>query len=195
MTQPITAYPTTRPPLTSREKFGARLAGAVGFLMLTLGWALFSIPIAVVVFGAFFALLFAGIQRAAGDRGPLGVLQGFDAGAWVLPLLLSVVVGVVLIVSALFVSRGILRASGISKPWVVTFAGAGISVVASWVLSALLAIPIQIAGVFSAGDSSTPAIIAGIVALVLGVVVTAAIGWLAWWWMAHVTRPLVKGIS
>ncbi|CAN5126857.1 hypothetical protein BH11ACT5_BH11ACT5_02910 [soil metagenome] len=192
MTQPMISM-TPRPPLTSREKFGARLAGAVSFLLLTLGWALFSLPIALVVFGAFFALLFAGIQRAAGDDGPLGVLQGFDASVWILPLLLSVLVGAVLVVASLFVSRGILRANGITKPWVVTFAGAGISVVASWIVSAILAIPLQLIGAFSAGDSSTPTIIAGIIALVLGVVITAAIGWLSWWWMAHVTRPLVKG--
>jgi len=191
MTQPITAFPTTRPPLTPKEKFGARLAGAVGFLLLTLGWGLFVIPIAIVVFGAFFALLFAGIQRAAGDEGPLGVLQGFDPSGWILPLLLSGLVGVVLVVASLFVSRGILRANGVARPWVVTLAGAGVAIVASWVVSAILAIPLQLVGTFSADTNGLP-IVVGIVALVLGVVVTAAIGWLSWWWMAHVTRPLTR---
>ena len=191
MTQPILAWP--RLPLTSREKIGAGIAGAVGFLLLTLGWALFSLPIAIVVVGAVCALIFAGIQRAAGDQGPIGVLQGFDPAAWILPLLLSGLVGLVLIVASVFVSRVILRANGVSKPWVVTFAGAGIAIVASWIVSAILAIPVQLVGAFSSdGVTSAPPLALGIVALVFGVVVTAVIGWLAWWWMAHLTRPALR---
>lgn len=194
MTQPIAApawQPAARkPPLSAREKAGARLAGVIGFLMLSLGWALFAIPVAAVVFGALFALLFSTIQRASGDQGPLGVFHGLDIGAWILPLVLSSVLGLLVIVAALFVSRGILRAHGLNKPWPITLAGAGIAIAASWLLSALLSVPLQLAGAFAGDDSNASfPLVAGLVGLAFGVVCTGVIGWLAWWWMAHVMRP------
>jgi len=201
VTQPIAAQPAwqppaPKPPLTAREKTGALVAGGVGYLLLSLGWVLFGIPLAVLAFGAFFALIFGAIQRAAGDQGPLGFLEALDLNAWIVPLLLSSLVGLVIMAVSLIASRGILRSYGVTKPWAVTFAGAGIAIVGSWIVSAVLTIPLQFSGVLSDGDNTGPvALVVGGLSLLVSVVATAAIGAFAWWWMAHLMRPAARTLQ
>ena len=200
MSQPLAApapyVPVRRPPLDPRAKRGARLAGALGYLVMSLGWLLFSLPIAALAFGAFFAVIFGAIQRGSGDTGEFWFFDGWDLGAWILPLVLCSVVGLAIIVGGLFLSRGILKAHGVTKPWGVTLAGAGIAIVAGWILSAFLTVPFQFAGILTGNDSSNGLpIVVGVVSGILGIVATAATGWLAWWWMAHALRPAASAGS
>ena len=63
--QPYASRPV-RPPLTARAKRGAAIAGAVGFLLLGLGYAVASIAIGLALLVAFFAV----IARPAAVTGP-----------------------------------------------------------------------------------------------------------------------------
>ncbi|MBC7590148.1 MAG: hypothetical protein H7226_03760, partial [Salinibacterium sp.] len=74
MTDPTNIYQTVpvrqvvrKPPLTPRQKSGARLAGIIGFLMLSLGYAMLAIPIAILIIVATIALIFQIAGRASGD--------------------------------------------------------------------------------------------------------------------------------
>lgn len=200
MSQPVpapAAVPPSRvkPPLPAREKQGALLAGGVGFALLTLGFGLFMIPITLLVIGAFFALIIGAVQRATDDPGLGGFerfIESVDPGAWILPLVIVALVGLALMVGALIVSARILRSRGVRSPWGVTWAGAGIAIVASWIVSGVLSVPLQFAGVFR--DDGDPfggpaALVAGVLSSLVGIAVTVAIGALSWWWMAHVMRP------
>lgn len=188
---PYTATRPVRPPLTPRARTGAFIAGAVTMVMVSIGGALVAIPLLLLVIGAIVATVFTAIggeilqvlediERYA----PTGLLVGIAVGLMLL--------GIVLIVAALFISRGILRARGLERAWPITWAGLGIAAVAGWVASGVLSIPIQLSGPFFAGaGGGTDEIeaVLGIVASLAGIVVTAAIGAMAWWWMAHVMRP------
>jgi hypothetical protein len=186
--------PPPRPPLTPRQKSGARLAGIVGFVLLSVGLSLFGFPIAVLAFGAFFAVVVGFIRRVSqNDAGFDQFMTGFEQfhpEAWILPLIIIGIVGAALMIVALFVSARILRSHGIERAWPVTWAGAGIAIVASWFLSGLSTVPFSIAGGFIGdGDGAVGASIAiGVVSLLFGLAFTAIIGWLSWWWMAHVMR-------
>jgi hypothetical protein len=203
VSQPIPApgaapLPQRKPALSAREKWGALIAGGVGFLLLTLGFGLFMIPSALLLFGAFFALIL-GLVRRANDDPDLGGFSDFieriDPGAWILPLVIIAVVGIATMAVALFVSAGILRSRGVRSPWGVTWAGAGISIVGSWVVSTVLSIPFQFVGAFR-GDDSTFGGPFAFIALGFGalvsIAVTAAVGAAGWWWMAHLMRPAVR---
>jgi hypothetical protein len=200
MSQPYVAPPgwqppPPRPPLTPRQKSGARLAGIIGFLLLSVGFGLFSLPLAVLAFGAFFAIVLGFIRTAsqneAGFDQFMSAFAAFDPTAWILPLVIAAVVGLVLMVLALVASARILRAHDVARPWPVTWAGAGIAIVGSWLLSGLSAVPFAILNVFRGDDPTTSVgagIAVGVVSLVLGLVLTGVIGWLSWWWMAHALR-------
>lgn len=203
VSQPIPApvgatQPRTKPPLTARERSGSLLAGGVGFSLLSLGFALFMIPASLLVFGALFAVILGAVQRGSDDRnlgGFVEFIERVNPGAWVLPLVIVAIVGLVIAVGALFVSAGILRSRGVQRPWAVTWAGAAIAVVASWIASGLLSVPVQLMGVFRDDDASfdTPStLVAGGLSFLVGIVLTAAVGALSWWWMAHTMRPAVR---
>lgn len=188
---PYAATRPVRPPLTPRARTGAFIAGAVTMVMVSIGGALVAIPLLLLVIGAIVATVFTAIggeilqvledvERYA----PTGLLVGIAVGL--------ILLGIVLIVAALFISRGILRARRLERAWPITWAGLGIAAVAGWVASGVLSIPIQLSGPFFAGaGGGTGEIeaVLGIVASLAGIVVTAAIGAMAWWWMAHVMRP------
>lgn len=189
--------PFRKPPLPAREKGGSLLAGGVGFAMLSTGFSLFWIPTALLLFAAFIALFVGLLVNASGDSslGFARFLNGLDLGVWVLPLVLAVLVGLALMVGSLFVSVRILRSRGVGRPWAVTWAGAGVSIVASWVVSAVLAVPLQVFASFQDDDGSavTPLVIAAVIfSLLVGLAVSAAIGALSWWWMAHLMRPAAR---
>lgn len=185
--------PPVKPPLTPRQKSGARLAGIFGFLLLTLGFTVFGLPLVLLAIGAFFALIVGVIGGASGnDEGFRQFMDGigqFHPEAFILPLILVSLVGLAIMVGALFLSRGILRSHDIARPWAVTWAGAGIAIVASWILSGVSSFSFSLTGVFGDRDEfAVVGIIVAIIGFIAGVAATAVIGWLSWWWMAHVMR-------
>ncbi len=200
--QPV--YPmaprVVRPPLDGRAKRGAAIAGAVGFVLLTVGWSLVAIPIVLGVLFAVFVALFAAIAGAAGSGGDDGsrgavrqFLDGVDVGRYVSPLLVVIVilVGLVLMAAAILISGRVLRAHAVNRPWAVTWAASGIAIVASWIVSSvgsalLQAVLVPITANYQTVDAGLW-IAAGVYA-VIALVVTAVIGWLSWWWMAHAMR-------
>lgn len=191
-----------RAPLGRRERRGAFWAGAVGFNLLTLGFTLVVVPIVVAAFGAFLALLFGEISRSSdelstGYLAVRGVFASLDFGILGIIGIAVVVIGLAIMAAALFVSSGILRSHGIARAWPVTWAAAGIAIVAYWLVGWITAVlPQFLSTALSSGglDETTTFVSTGIVALVLAIVVNAVIGWLAWWWMAHALRRSSAGV-
>lgn len=188
-------YPTgPRPPLTSRQKSGARLAGILGFLLLSLGGTMIIVPILVLAFGALFVFVFDALRSSSASVDPdLTSLLGFVDGLnlqWLIPVLVIVaVLGVVLVVAAMFLSARILRGHGIAKAWGVTWAGAAIATVANWTVTNILSVPFSFLPLDLDADLGGVGSIAIVVfGFLVGVVAIAVVGWLSWWWMAHVMR-------
>jgi hypothetical protein len=185
------------------------LAGAVGFTLMSLGFALVAIPFAIALFGAFFSALFSWAATNNPDDVSIngGALpENLDeiiGGAWTmfLPWLIGMVIlGIILWVLGYLSSIGILRSHRVNRRVAVTWSGLGIAIVASWALSALSS---PISGLFSLatpdigssggvpdleGFDVAPFIGIGVAFLLLGLIVNAAIGLLSWWWMAHAFR-------
>lgn len=191
--------PAPKPPLQARQKSGARLAGILGFLMLSLGGTMFILPIAAVLFGAFFALIFRSLRTTTVSTDPDFLsLDGFLEGLnleWLIPVLVIIaVVGLILVVASLFLSARILRSHGVDKPWAVTWAGAGIAVAANGVVASALSVPFSFFPTgFGRGETDVMvALVIGIAGFLVSVVATAAVGWLSWWWMAHLMRPAAQ---
>lgn len=194
------AYRAVRPPLPTREKRGAFWAGAVGFNLLTLGFMLVVVPLVIGAFGAFFALLFgqivnSGDELSTGFLAVRGFFASFDFGIIaIIGLVVVVVVGLAIMAAALLASKAILRANGVVHAWAVTWAGAGIAIVAYWVLGWIPTLLIQ----FLSGALATAGLdgwanfgTTGVIGFVLAIAVNGVIGWLAWWWMAHAFRAAV----
>lgn len=205
--QPYAAQPpmyrAARPPLSARERRGAFWAGAVGFNVLTLGFLLVAVPLVVGAFGAFFAFLFEQIARS-GDELSTGFLAvrgffaSFDFGIVAIIGLVIVVVGLAIMAAALLVSRSILRSHGTARPGAVTWAGAGIAIVAYWVVGWIPTLVIQLlsSALTAAGlDGWTNLGATGLLGFLLAIAVNAVIGWLAWWWMAHAFRSTPTGVE
>lgn len=194
--------PPPRPPLTPREKSGARLAGILGFLLLSVGFGLFSIPIVVIALGAFFALVVEFFRRISrNDQGFEQFLSAFESlnpTAWILPLILAAVVGLALMAGALLLSARILRSHDVERPWAVTWAGTGVAIIASWFLSGLSAIPFSFTGAFRGDDvegSIGIGIALAVLSFLIGLAASAVVGWLSWWWMAHAFRRSPTAIT
>ena len=188
-----------RPPLTARAKRGALLGGGLGFTLLTLGYALVAIPVAIGLFVAFFAVIIRFARGRFSDRasssGGFGV-STVDLAPWFGLLVASVVVGVVLMIVAILLSGLVLRRRDVRHPWGVTFAGAGIAIVAAWIVEGFLGAIVS--GMSSAlfdgrspgaGSLGAELIVGIIVSGVIAIAINAALGWLSWWWMAHAMRP------
>ena len=204
MTDPINVYQTVprrqvaaRPPLQPRQKAGARLAGIVGFLMLSLGFGLFWIPLALLAIAGIFALIVGLIDRSPrgqtnGVTSFMEFVNGLNPAAWIIPGVVIAVVGAALLVAAMIISARILRSHGVEKAWPVTWAAAGIAVFSSWVVSGVLSVPLQIIGNGFDNDRMRwlpLGIGISVIGFLVGIAITAGIGWLSWWWMAHVMRP------
>ncbi len=206
MTDPSNTYQTVphvpvvrKPPLLPRQKSGARLAGIIGFLVLSLGFGMLGVPLAILAVAAVLNVIFQAIGRSSGSpewyRQVLLFADRLHPELWIVPLVIVAAVGLVLMVVALFVSARILRSHGIVKAWPVTWAAAGVAIVASWIMSGVLSVPLQIMGVGvddNSGQGLPLRIGIGVLGFLVNIVVTAAIGWLSWWWMAHVLRPAVE---
>lgn len=194
--------PPVRPPLSARQKSGSRLAGILGFLLLSLGFGLFAVPLAILAFGAFFSLLVGFVRRASHSDARfeqfVDGMQALNPSAWILPLIIVSVLGLAVMAGALLLSARILRSHDVERPWAVTWAGAGIAIVASWILSGFSAIPLGMTSGMR-GDDNLGAIglgiAVGVVSFLIGVVFAAVVGWLSWWWMAHALRRSPAAIT
>lgn len=191
------------------------LAGAVAFALMSLGFSLIAIPLAITAFGAFFGTLFSWIARNNPDDLSVngfpgrGDLQQIIADAWstFAPWLIGLsVLGLVLWILGYLSSLWILRSHAVNRPVAVTWSGLGVAIVGSFLLSALASPLSGLSGMFTpnldgpedfdgAPDLDvlgafdfTPLIVFGVVVLLLGTAVNAAIGLLSWWWMAHAFR-------
>lgn len=177
------------PPLTTRQRRGALIAGGVGFTLVQLGLLCFTL----LTMFAIFALI-AGFIVAVSGGGNEGVnlfssgLGQFD------PVVIGVVVAVVIVVGVLAVlfgilaSRRILKSHGVNRPTAVTWSALGIGIAASWLLGGVGGFGSRFIGSTDnhLADMIMPWIIGALG--VLGVLSSVAIGVFAWWWMAHVFR-------
>ncbi len=188
-----------KPPLTSAAKGKAATAGIVSFLLVSLGWFLILTPIVLGFIGGIFVFIAEIIQRAPGadpeDEEFVRFLDDIDLAAWWPLLLVLALVGVGVWVLGLFTSVWILRSSELrEQAWGITWAGLGVAVLASTFVGGLLSGLLQlVASIGSFGDPLTSGLVWGIVGTLGSVVVTGAIGWLSWWWMAHLLRPAERG--
>src|SRR5690554_8038000 len=196
---PNYASAPTKPPLTKELKRTASVAGAVSFTVMSIGWGLLSTAVGIGLFAGFFVWVLNMIGASGeGDAGYFRLMEFVEAinpAAWVIPLVIAGLVGAGLWVWSLFISRGMLARAGHPSPWGVTWAGAGIAVAASWIVSWVAWLPLQALtfmtpDVFDSWESGlVMAIVLCIASLLLRLIVTVVLGWLAWWWMAHAMRP------
>ena len=185
-----------RPRLGSRQKRGAAWAGIVGFNLLSLGYTMFVIPILVGFFGAFFGFILVQIERSSSGMDPefrtiRGFLNALDLGAWLIPGIIVSVVGLIIMAVALLLSSAILKAHAVNRAWAVTWAGAGVAIVASWFLSWFPSLLAQLGfGVFATTDVEiwVKVVVAASIYALFGIILNVITGWLAWWWMAHALR-------
>lgn len=191
-------FPVTpkRPPLAARQKRGAAWAGIVGFNLLSFGYTMVVIPIVVGLFGAFLGFILHQMARSSSGSDPgFREFQNFftalDLGVWLIPGIIVSVVGIIVMVVALLLSSVILKGHAVNRVWAVTWAGAGVAIVAFWFVNWFPGLLAQVAfGALGVGDFGIWArvgIAASIYAL-LGIIVNAVVGWLAWWWMAYAFR-------
>lgn len=186
-----------RPPLSKRAKTGAAWAGIIGFNMLTIGFFLFAVPLALLAVGSLFGFLVSEAIRQDADFSMEGLrfLETIDPALWLVPLLIASAVGLVIWVLGLIVSRGILRSSGAVRPWAITWAATGIAVIAYWIIWTIIGAISSIISSFigiltqSLGNQATAGLIGSIISLLLAVIINSIIGWLCWLWMAHAMRP------
>jgi len=160
-------------------------------LMVSIGGAMVGISLLLLAVRAIFATIASAVGGEVAE-----VFAQIDrfvpTGVLVVIGIALVVLGAALVIAALFLSRGILRGRGLERAWPITWAGLGIAIVASWVVSGVLSVPVQLvgstlgAGLAGGGDIGTGL---GLIAFLGNAVVTAAVGAGAWWWMAHVMRP------
>jgi hypothetical protein len=185
-----------RPPLTPKAKSGARWAGILGFNLLALGWGMFVVPVLLSLFAAFFVFLIGQMGRSSetlneGYYQVKNFIETINVSAWVLPLTLVAILGVVVWALGIFVSGRILKSHAVNHPWGVTWAAAGVAIVASWMLGWIGGLFAQVVtSVTGAADAPlwVSIIAGGAVGLIVGIVINSVIGWLAWWWMAHAMR-------
>lgn len=192
-----------KPPLTPRLKRSASVAGAVSFTVMSLGWWLLSTAVGIGLFGGFFVWVVSLVTASGQGRDAdyfrmMDFIEGINPAGWVLPLAIAALVGAGLWVWSLFISRGMLATAGHPSPWGVTWAGAGIAVAASWVLSWVAWLPLQAMSFVTPDlfedweNGLATVIVLGSLSLLLGLVMTVVLGWLAWWWMAHAMRPATQ---
>lgn len=208
----MTVYPPAvrRPPLSPTMRRSARIAGGVGFPLMSIGWSLFSVAALTGILWASLSAIFRFIaardERFRGQldrvlvelgRLPLGLIAGL--------LVLAGLVGAGIWVAGLFTSRGILRRSGHPRPWAVTWAGLGLGIVASWIIGGVVQFVSQILsaiGTVGAGSGDDRlgtaiglAVGGGIVAVVILIAGHIVAGVFLWWWMAYAMRPAAVSLQ
>ena len=185
-----------RPPLDPRAKSGARWAGILGFNLLSLGWAMVIVPVLLSLFAAFFVFLIGQMGRTSATLNEgyyqlRNFIETINVSAWILPLTLVAILGIIVWALAIFTSGRILKSHAVNHPWGVTWAAAGIAIVASWFFGWIGSVFVQLVTSVT-GAANAPVwvsiVVGGVVWFVVAIVVNSVIGWLAWWWMAHVMR-------
>ena len=185
-----------RPPLTPRAKSGARWAGILGFNLLSLGWGMFVVPVLLSLFAAFFVFLIGQMGRSSATLNEgyyqlRNFIETINVSAWILPLTLVAILGIIVWALAIFTSGRILKSHAVNHPWGVTWAAAGIAIVASWFFGWIGSVFVQLVTSVT-GAANAPVwvsiVVGGVVWFVVAIVVNSVIGWLAWWWMAHAMR-------
>jgi hypothetical protein len=185
-----------RPSLTTRQRKGAAIAGIVGFVVLNIGLIPAGILLVLGVFG-FAALMFGAAFGGAPQPGDFGSLiahvisQEFSVSEAAVPgiVIAACIVGAILVVGSIILSIRVLKRHGVNHPAGVTWAGIAIAGVVHEVVVAIL--------LFAGASGSSDASVGGpafsdlgfaLVSLACVAVLDAALGWLAWWWMAHLMR-------
>lgn len=194
MTQQAYAQAPAKPPLPRRTRNGAWIAGAVSFSVLSFGWTLFFASVVIALVGGlflWFADVLSGRSTDPGGEAFFDFFASIDVSAIIPLLIIGSVVGLVLMALALFLSRWILGAHQVNRPWPVTWAASGVAIVAGWIIGSVLGAVAQIVTSFAAlAPDPIGAGIAGVsVSGLLAIALTAAIGLFSWWWMAHLMRP------
>ena len=212
MTDPINTTPATnlyqpvlpknvqpRPALLPRQRAGARLAGIISFLALSVGFWMLGVPLTILAVVGLIGAIFSSAGSTFGNldwyRQGEAIIDQLELGVWIVPLSIIAGVGLVLMVVALFTSVRILRSHDVAKPWPVTWAATGFAIVASWIVVAALSVPLQVVGggVDDNSAQSLPlgigiSIGIGLLGLLVSIVATAAVGGLSWWLAAHLLR-------
>lgn len=187
---PSAALPPAAPPrpsLTGRQTRGAIIAGAAGFSLVSSGFGVGLVALIVGVVALVGAAFFG-----------LGAAMEFpvDVPEWVAPLVggvivAAVVVALLLVAGGLVVSRWVLGAHGVTRPWPVTWAGAGIASVAALVVGGIASVPTSLVAELGANGTDTGdgfGAIVGTASIAVGFLVNAAVGAGAWWLMAVALR-------
>lgn len=167
--------------LSSAQRSHSLVAGAVGHVLFSFGWLL----VGFVVLGGGITLVLGGTAQGVGGLfGDIPALREFLSSAGgvlgVIVIVLSVV-ALILIALAALASGFILKRGTVRKPWLVTFQSLGIV--------AILDVPLFVVYLsIAAGVTDTN--VAGPVLLgpLVGVVGSAIVGALVWWWMAWSRR-------
>ncbi len=195
MTDATIAVQQVRPPLTPAARRGAAIAGSVGFGMLTLGWTLFFTPLLIslaATLAAYFLSAFSDNPDATELSGTRDVLGSLVGAEFAIPLVVSVILGILLMVFGVIVSGRVLKSHDATHPWGITWSGIGISIVVSWIVDGVLGF---FGGVLASaaadprtGFSTGYWTALGAVAVVI-FTVDVVIGRFVWWWMASAFRP------
>ena len=178
--------PPMRAPLSAEHKHAATRIGALAYGLWYLGWQLFSTGFVVLVVGLLLGGVF-GIVEAADAAPLLSTTLDYigDPGLWVGLLVAAMLVGVALLGVAVYSSGRRLAARGVVRPWGVTWAALGVSVVTGTVVGWIVGIPFSLLKWLIPGVGT---VVFGSIEFLLGLATAVTLGWFAWWWMAHLLR-------
>ncbi|QYH35800.1 hypothetical protein [Salinibacterium sp. M195] len=167
--------------LSSAQRGHSLVAGAVGHVLFSIGWLL----VGFVVLGGGLTLIIGGSSRGLSGRfSDIPALNEFLSRTGDI---IGVLVIVAAIVALIFITLGaiasgvILKRGAVRKPWKVTFQSLGIV--------ALLDVPLFVV-YLSIAAGVTDTTVTGPVFLgpVVGILGSAVVGALVWWWMAWFRR-------
>ncbi|MEV8253644.1 hypothetical protein AB0O95_06705 [Rhodoglobus sp. NPDC076762] len=167
--------------LSSAQRGHSLVAGAVAHALFSVGWLM----LGFVALGGGVTLLLGGTANGvSGLFGDVPVVADFisSAGSVIGTVIIVVaVVAILLVALAAFASLFLLKRGAVRKPWHVTFQSLGIV--------ALLDIPLFVAYLTIAANATDSAV-GGTVLLgpVVGIIGSAVVGALVWWWMAWSRR-------
>ncbi len=201
-------YPNYAPrpvyaPLDRKHKRASFWAGFIGLNLLNLGSGLVLVALLVGLFVTLFAGISASAEPSSGLQGFDDFVSEYNLALW---LIGAGVLGLIIFAAGLLVSVGILRGARVRRPWAVTWAAFGISVPVLFIVNTIASTIGQFVGYFatfstffaaaqggSAPDQASVAtgVVVALVFVVLSIGLVGVVGWLAWWWMAHVFRERV----
>lgn len=167
--------------LTSAQRGHSIVAGAVAHVLFSIGWLM----VGFVALGGGITLLLGGTANGIGGLfGDIPALSAFFNNAGdVIGVIVVVVAALALIFvsAAVFASAYILRRGAVRKVWPVTFQSLGVV--------ALLDIPLFVVYLsISAGVTDTTVTGPLLLGPIVGILGSAVVGALVWWWMAWSRR-------